>query len=343
MKTVYADKHVLHAPIKEISCGQIVDCAEKSSRADNLHAAVKAAGFGPVIAPKAFSEDKILRIHDPAYVDFLKTAHEDWVKAGYTGDAFATNFNIQHNSKRAPKAIEGKTGFYMADTSVAITPGTWAAAEQACHAALTGLELVMGGEGAAYALNRPPGHHATAAAACGYSFINYAAVSAQAAIDAGAKKVAILDIDYHHGNGTQDIFYERGDVLYCSLHADPAMDFPYFLGYADETGRGAGAGFNRNYPLPLGTAWDTYGPALEDALKHIAAFGADLLIVSLGVDTYEKDPISFFKIRTDDYARMGGMIADMKKATLFIQEGGYAIDDIGTNVVSALSGFLDRR
>ena len=344
MKTVYSEKHALHAPLKEIYCGEILDCAEKPARAVSVYETMKAEKLGEILLPKPYAIEKILRVHDVGYVDFLKNAFTDWKAKGLNANVFGTNFNIQHQkslSPRPPQTVEGKAGYYLADTSVSITDGTWEAVENNVHVALTALDIVLGGDSSAFALCRPPGHHASRAAAAGYSFLNNAAIAAQSFIDEKGGKVAILDVDYHHGNGTQEIFYDRADVLYCSLHADPAMDFPYFSGYADEKGAGAGTGFNHNYPLPLGTRGDTYLPALGDAVKKIAAYKPDLLLVSLGVDTYKDDPISYFKLDKPDYFRTGEVIAQLNVPCLFILEGGYAIDEIGNNVSSVLKGFLN--
>jgi len=241
---------------------------------------------------------------------------------------------------RIPRDIDGKMGFYAMDAGVPITAGTWTAVQDSADVALSGAQtLVASAARAVFSACRPPGHHAAAAFMGGYCYLNNAAIAAQSLRDQGCARVAILDVDYHHGNGTQSIFYDRADVLFASIHADPRVEYPSFLGYADETGAGQGEGFNHNYPLPLGTDWHTYGAALADAAGKIAAFAPDALVVSLGVDTFEKDPISGFKLRHDDYLRMGEAIARLGCPTLFVLEGGYAIDDIGINVVNVLSGF----
>jgi acetoin utilization deacetylase AcuC-like enzyme len=340
MKTIFAEKHSLHNPGIEVDGGVVMECAEKPSRAETVLKAVKDRNLGPVTAPGSYALDKIVRVHNPDYIEFLRTAHDAWNAAGFDGPAFASNFNLQHTCKTPPQSIIGKMGYYLADTSLSLTAGTWEAAEQGAHAALTALDYILAGDNAAFSLSRPPGHHASAGVGGGYCFLNNAAIAAQAFLDGKhGKKVAILDVDYHHGNGTQDIFYQRDDVLYVSLHADPAMDFPFFAGYESETGAGAGAGFNCNYPLPLGTTWEKYREALADSLRRIDALGADLLIISLGVDTYKNDPISQFKLDSPDYIKMGEDIAGLKRPTLFIMEGGYAVDDIGTNIVNTLAGF----
>jgi acetoin utilization deacetylase AcuC-like enzyme len=198
---------------------------------------------------------------------------------------------------------------------------------------------VLAGQRAAFALTRPPGHHATRACYGGYCFFNNAAIAAQALRDGGAARVCVLDVDYHHGNGTQEIFYDRGDVMVVSLHSDPVQEYPYFCGYADETGAGDGDGANLNVPLPWGTDAAHYAEALDAALRRIASFGTDALVVSLGVDTYKGDPISRFLLDSGDFLDIGRRIAGLKKPTLFVMEGGYAVEAIGVNLVNVLQGF----
>ena len=195
------------------------------------------------------------------------------------------------------------------------------------------------GASCAFSLCRPPGHHAAQDMFGGYCFLNNAAIAAQSMRHAGAAKVAILDVDFHHGNGTQAIFYDRDDILFLSLHGDPLDAFPYFLGGGDETGEGPGEGFTVNYPLPKGCPYPKWAEALNDALARIAAFGADAVIVSLGVDTFEDDPISFFKLTGDDFTDYGAKIAGLGLPTLFVMEGGYAVAEIGVNTVNVLEGF----
>ena len=176
----------------------------------------------------------------------------------------------------------------------------------------------------------------------GYCFINNAAVACQAFIDQGAERVALLDVDFHHGNGSQAIFYDRADVMFLSLHGDPREAFPHFLGYTDETGSGAGEGFNHNYPMGPGTSYRTWGEALADACRKIASYAPDALVISLGVDTFEHDPISFFKLASDDFKRYGATIAGLNLPTLFVMEGGYAVKEIGINAVNVLEGYEGR-
>ena len=237
------------------------------------------------------------------------------------------------------KPIDGKLSYYSFDAGTPITAGTWRAITAAANVALTGQAMVAAGESAVFSLCRPPGHHAGSDFYGGYCFFNNAAVAAQAFIDGGAGRVAVLDVDYHHGNGTQEIFYERDDVLTISIHADPKQEFPYFLGHADETGVGRGKGFHVNLPLRWGSAWDKYEAALEAAVKGLIRYGPEAVVVSLGVDTFEHDPISKFKLRHDDYLRIGQAIAKAAKPTLFVMEGGYAVEALGVNAVNVLTGY----
>ncbi len=217
--------------------------------------------------------------------------------------------------------------------------GSWEAIKSSFDTALTAAGLVAAGERAAFALCRPPGHHAGTAFMGGYCYLNNAAIAAQWFRDRGAGRVTILDIDYHHGNGTQEIFYARADVQVINLHGDPLTEYPHFLGHRDERGAGPGEGFNLNYPLPAGTDWAGWSAALDDALARIAAYAPDILVVSLGVDTFEKDPISAFRLRSHDYPHIGARIAGLDLPTLFVMEGGYAVAEIGVNAVGVLTGF----
>lgn len=237
------------------------------------------------------------------------------------------------------KRIDALAGRYSMDSSTPLTADSWTSAYWSTQSALSALDAVLAGDRVATALCRPPGHHAGADYLGGYCFINQAAVAAQAARDAGIARVAILDIDYHHGNGTQDIFWDRGDIFYASVHADPATDFPFYWGHADEVGEGAGAGATLNLPLLQGTTLDAFRAAQATALDAIARFDAGLLIVSFGADTFEGDPIANFALKTSDYATLARDIAATGLTTVVLTEGGYAVDNLGENLASFLSGF----
>ena len=200
---------------------------------------------------------------------------------------------------------------------------------------------MAGGAPAAFALCRPPGHHASQDLAGGYCYINNAAVAAQAFRDQGAARVAILDVDYHHGNGSQRIFYDRPDILYVSIHGRPEEEYPFLMGFADETGAGAGEGFNVNLPLTKGTLWSAYESALVTAAARIHSYSPDVLVVSLGADAYKDDPVSAFRLESEDFIRIGAAVARLNRPTLFVMEGGYAVEALGVNIVNALSGFLN--
>ena len=339
MKTVYSEKHRLHHAKFELIDGKMKPAVEMPSRAETVLERVEAVGLGPVIAPEAHGRDPIVKIHAPNYVDFLERAWGLWTETGRDYDALPLSWPVQGLRRVEPDHIDGKLGYYSFDAGSPITAGTWEAATSAVDVALTGVDLVQGGARAAFALCRPPGHHAAADFYGGYCFLNNAAIAAQSFIDAGARRVAVLDVDYHHGNGTQAIFYDRPDVFFASIHADPRQEYPFFLGHAEETGAGAGAGCNANYPLPWGSGFDAWGAALDDACKKIAAFAPQALVISLGVDTFEKDPISHFKLKIEDYPKIGAAIAALGLPTLFVMEGGYAVAEIGINAVNVLTGF----
>ncbi len=206
------------------------------------------------------------------------------------------------------------------------------------NVALSAAEAIHAGERAAFALARPPGHHASRDVFGGYCYLNNIAIAAQWLADKGLR-TAVLDVDYHHGNGTQSIFYGRDDVLFVSIHADPGFAYPHYLGFADERGEGMGEGANLNLPLPRGTGWRDYATALDAALKRIGDFGLDVLLVSLGLDTFEADPICQFRLRTEDYLRLGEKLARLGKPTQFVFEGGYNLDALAENTCNVLEGF----
>ena len=258
---------------------------------------------------------------------------------GSRGEAIPDCWPARRMTQRCPTHITGKLGYYAMAGETSISAGTWEAARAAADVAVSAADRVRAGARAAFALCRPPGHHAARDLYGGYCFLNNAAIAAQYLRDQGAARVAILDVDFHHGNGTQDIFYDRADVFFASLHGDPAEAFPYFSGYADETGSGPGEGYTLNFPLARGTDFRSWRQALELALNRIRSFRADALVVSLGVDTFEADPISFFRLRSTDFTAYGHLIGAAALPTLFVLEGGYAVEEIGVNVVNVLTGF----
>ena len=338
MRIFHSDVHRRHAPQRELSGGEFMAAVETPERVETILGALQAASIGSLEAPETFGEKPMAAVHTRAYLDFLKTAHQDWRREYPDQDALPLIWPMRGLRQRLPASIDGKLGYYSADAGTPITAGSWDAACGGVDIALSATRAVLAGERVSYGLCRPPGHHAAADLMCGYCFLNNAAIAAQWARDQGAERVAVLDIDYHHGNGTQDIFYARDDVLFVAIHADPDQEYPYFLGFADEAGEGRGKGFNLNLPLPWGTSWPDYTGALDQAVARIEGYRPDILIVSFGADTFKEDPISRFTLETLDFAKMGAAIAQLGLPTVVLQEGGYAVEALGTNVVSFLTG-----
>jgi acetoin utilization deacetylase AcuC-like enzyme len=339
MKVVYSDAHLRHVPQAELHGGLMVPPFENPTRVEYVLQRLRDVGWGDWIAPDPWSPEPVLRVHDADFLAFLEHAWEEWTGAGFAGEIIPGNFPARRMRQRCPRFIDGKVGYYALATETAITSGTWEAAQASCASAQTAQQWVARGERAAFALCRPPGHHAARDLYGGYCFLNNAAVAAQQFLDQGASRVAVLDIDFHHGNGTQDIFYERPEVLFASLHGRPEDSFPYFSGYADETGAGLGSGTTFNYPLAPGTAYPRWAEALTQALGEVQRFGAEALVISLGVDTFKEDPISSFRLESKDYLECGKRLAQAKLPTVFVMEGGYAVEAVGVNVVNVLEGF----
>ncbi|WP_373353812.1 histone deacetylase family protein [Pseudoroseicyclus sp. CXY001] len=339
MQTFFSEDHRKHFPQAELSGGQFVTPFERPSRVEYVRAELLARGMGKILAPGAADMGPIEAICDTGYLAFLESAFAEWKADGNAGELIAGCIAPRGmRTDRIPDNIDGKAGYYCHASETAITAGTWEAVLSSAASAQAAQRAVAGGAGAAFALCRPPGHHATADQYGGYCFVNNAAMAAQMFAEGGAR-VSVLDIDFHHGNGTQNIFYDREDVLFASLHGDPMEAYPYFLGHEDERGAGAGEGANRNYPMKPGTAWDEWGAALDDALGRIRDHGSEALVVSLGVDAFKDDPISFFKLQSEDFTRAGAKIATLGLPTLFVMEGGYAIEAVGINTVNVLAGF----
>ncbi|MDH3595961.1 MAG: histone deacetylase family protein [Rhodospirillales bacterium] len=340
MKTIYTEDHRLQDGKAELIDGKLLPCFEMPRRAEIVIARVREVGLGEVLPPETFGRPPLERVHKKNFLDFLEGAWAAWTAAGRDWDALPLVWQVRGlRADREPDSIDGKLSYFSFDAGTPITAGTWQAASAAADVALTGQKLVGQGERAVFSLCRPPGHHATSDYYGGYCFLNNAAIATQAFRESGAAKVAILDVDYHHGNGTQTIFYDRPDVLFCSLHGHPSQEFPFFLGYEDEMGAGAGAGFNANYPLHWGSGWAPWSEALDDACRRIGAYGPEALVISLGVDTFKDDPISQFTLESPNYLEIGQKIAALGLPTLFVMEGGYAVEEIGVNAVNVLKGF----
>lgn len=334
MRRFFSPRQHAHAPLLELHNGGFTDYAESPRRAKAILAAL-----GGTEAPADHGIAPIAAVHDAGYLAFLRDAPRLWAAAGRPGDVIGYAWPVVHRRPLNLARIDALIGRYSFDAATPLAAETWDAAYWSVQSALGATHAVLAGDRAAFALCRPPGHHAGADYLGGYCYLNAAAIAAQAARDAGTGRVAILDVDYHHGNGTQDIFWDRGDVFYASIHADPATDYPFYWGHADERGEGAGEGVTLNLPLPQGTARDEFRRALGKALDATAAFGPDLLIVSFGADTWEGDPISHFKLATADYTLLARDIADAGWPSVLLMEGGYAVDALGANVAAFLEGF----
>lgn len=335
MHLFFDRRQLAHAPAVELHNGGWAEHAENASRAE-----IVAARLGELAPARDFGMAPLARVHTPDYLDFLETAHARWVDAGRSGDAIGYTWPVVARRALRLERIDALLGRYSYDAGTPIAAGTWEAAYWSAQTALSALAPLLSGTArTSFALCRPPGHHAGADYLGGYCYLNNAAIAARAATDAGHARVAVLDIDYHHGNGTQDIFWDAGDVFFASIHADPATDYPYFWGHADEVGDGAGRGTTLNIPLPRGTRLAAYLEALERALGAIVAFAPSLLVVSFGADTFEGDPISHFAIAEADYPVIARRIAAVGLPTLVVMEGGYAVAALGDNVRAFLDGF----
>jgi acetoin utilization deacetylase AcuC-like enzyme len=334
--------HQGHAPTHEFFRGERVPCFESPARADHVEASLRARGL-VLRAPDVDSTAVLRQVHTGRYLDFLEGAWQQWLALDPGNAAvqpFPSVWPVRTlRSDAEPDNFIARLGLYSMDNGTPLVSGTWAAAKAGADAAASAAAGVAGGERAVFCCTRPPGHHAGPDFMGGYCFVNNAAVAAQSLRNRGASRVAVLDVDYHHGNGTQSIFYRRSDVLFVSIHGDPSTEYPFFLGHADETGEGEGSGCNLNLPLPAGTTAATWFEALERACVRIAGFGADALVVSLGLDTFEGDPISRFALASADFGRLGARLAKLDLPTVLVLEGGYAAAELGTNAVNVLEGF----
>ena len=343
MQVVSSDAHLAHVPGVELAHGHFLDNYERPERGEVIRRALEADPAFTFTAPTEHGSGPITAVHDAGLVAYLATAWQETTGGDADTLVIPDTFLIPAlregmGDARLPTAASGAMGAWCFDSSTPLSEGTYGAALAAVDIALTATDLVLGGQARAYGLCRPPGHHAPRAAYGGYCFFNNAAIAAQHARHAGAAKVVVLDVDYHHGNGTQQIFYERADVMYVSLHGDPDRAYPHFVGFSDEVGTGAGRGTNVNLPLPAHADDDAVLAALDQAIDAIAAFGPELLIVSLGVDTYELDPIGDLAVTTDGFREQGRRCSGLGLPTVVLQEGGYHIDHLGRNVHAFLSG-----
>ena len=315
---------------------------ERPERAEELRRAVLSKGHEQ-IRTRAFGTETIASVHDPGLVRHLEGLWDEWSHRRPGTEVIPDTMLLPAiidgiGPPREPADVEARVGYWCFDTTTPFTEGTYEAARAAVDVACTAVDVAMSGEQASYALCRPPGHHAPRAAYGGYCFFNNAAIAAQHAIDQGCARVAIVDVDYHHGNGTQQVFYERGDVFYASIHGSPERAYPYFTGWAEETGAGSGKGANLNVPLPQGVTDETYLPELARVVGAIGDFKPDLLVVSLGLDVLVGDPISDFMLTATGLEGMGESLAQLGVPTVVIQEGGYLLGAIGEAAAAFLNG-----
>ncbi|MEX1072577.1 MAG: histone deacetylase family protein [Chloroflexota bacterium] len=345
---IRSDAHLAHTGLIELAGGREIPCWESPERALAIESALRANGGFAFEEPTEHGRQPILVVHDADMVEVFEHAWTDalavgatdgsrpWIPDTYLLAAYPGPMTLGG----LPASRHHQLGAYLFDTATPIVAGTWGAALAAVDVAISAAERVVSGAPLAYGLCRPPGHHAARGMLGGYCYFNNAAIVAEwLRREGGARRVALLDIDYHHGNGTQQIFWERGDVLYLSLHADPARAYPYYSGYAAETGAGDGTGHTRNWPLAPRTALDGYATALAEALEMVSAFGPDApLVISAGFDTFKRDPIGDLALRTADYGEIGRMVRALGLPVIVLQEGGYAVDALGANALALLDG-----
>ena len=341
MKIFYSEKHRLHEPPFEVFDGGLrVPYLENPDRMDRILNALRNVDWADIHEPKDFGLAPLRAVHDQDYLDFLASAWTEWL-ATHPKDSttlLPATFALRRQPHK-PKSILGRAGYYIMDLSACIVGGTYEASLASANCALSAAQVVAeGGERAAFGLCRPPGHHAGKDYAGGYCFINNAAVAANLLSQKGS--VALLDVDYHCGNGTQDIFYSRDDVLTISIHADPDYEYPSYIGYADERGKGRGFGYHHNFPLPAGTGDDAYLETLDQALQKIREFKPAYLVVSAGMDIYADDPLGTIKVTTDGIGKIAKRIAELNLPTVIIMEGGYANEMLGKNMLEFLLPFV---
>lgn len=337
MKIIHSERHTLHDPQFFLARGERRPSPEQPQRADILLQAARAAGHAVhVCADHGLAP--IAAVHTPEYIDYLQVAHREWRRLDGASDEVIPNIHPGHRPASYPSGIVGRAGWHAADTAAPIGAGTWEAVYACAQVAVDAAQRVLEGEREVYALCRPPGHHAFADMAGGFCFLNNTAIAARH-LRSRYPRVAILDVDVHHGNGTQAIFYRARDVLTVSLHADPNHFYPFFWGHAQERGEGDGEGFNLNLPLPVGSGDAPWLAAGDQALAQIRAFAPPVLVVALGLDASQSDPLQGLRITPEGFAAMAERIAGLGLPTLLVQEGGYLGPELGENLVAFLSGF----
>jgi acetoin utilization deacetylase AcuC-like enzyme len=335
---VITTDHAAHDPDRFTLAGDVRRYWEIPARADALLGALRAGGLATKPAG-AHGLGPIARIHDRDYLTFLETAFNRYQALPAPGPILrAQAYAVRHKAHR-PDALLGQAGWYLSSASAPVVEATWTAALGSADAAIDAADAVLAGDRHAYALCRPPGHHAHTDMAGGFCYLNNAAIAAQRMLDAGNGPIAILDFDVHHGNGTQQIFYRRDDVFYVSVHGDPATLYPWYAGYADETGEGRGLGWNLNLPLSPGTQDAAFAAAVGQGLDAIAATKPAALIVSVGFDAQAGDPAANLAVNAAGFEAVGRQVAEAGLPTVLIQEGGYLVERLGANLTAFLTGF----
>ena len=339
MKIFYSETHRKHEPPFEVFDGGLrTPYLENPDRMDRILDALNNEDWAEIAEPTDFGLDPIHAVHDKDYIDFLGSCWTEWLDSDPKDPSvlLPATFALRRHPQK-PASLLGRAGYYMMDLSACIVEGTYEAALASANCALSAAQEISNGARSAFALCRPPGHHTGKNYGGGYCFINNAAVAANWLSSKG--KVALLDIDYHCGNGTQDIFYDRDDVLTISIHADPNFEYPHYAGYANETGAGTGLGYHKNFPLEKGTDDAQYLSTLEEALSLIRKFEPKYLVLSAGMDIYADDPLGTIKVTTDGIGEIGKQISALDLPTVIIMEGGYANEALGRNIVSLLGEF----
>ncbi|HET7411274.1 MAG TPA: histone deacetylase family protein [Pararhizobium sp.] len=340
MKYVFADLQLKHDPFHFLSSGAQQNNPEVPERASRLIAGAEAAGLQHV-APDDYGLGPIAAIHTPEYLRFLQHIYERWQRIPDGSPEVIPNIHPDRRDFSYPASAVGQAGYHMADTACPIGADTWESVYWSAQSAIHAARLVLAGAPAAYGLSRPPGHHAFADIAGGFCFLNNTAIAAQQ-LRGRYDRVAIVDVDLHHGNGTQGIFYRRDDVLTVSLHADPVRFYPFFWGHAAERGEGRGLGYNCNLPLPRGSGDGPFMEALASGIGQVRAFSAEALVIALGLDAFEGDPFGGLSVSTPGFAKIGAALGRLGLPTVIIQEGGYVCDGLGDNLTSFMNGFGNR-
>jgi len=342
MRAILSSGRHPHDPGYHIVRGVEQPWLEQPARVDALKAAVRELGL-ETIQPRDFGMEPILEVHDPNYVAFLQSAYPRWQELRDQGfpaspTVQSSGFTLRDRHRGIPAAISAQVDYYLAGGWAPLAETTYDAAVEAAHCAIEGAEELLAGALSALALCRPPGHHAYADLAGGFCYLNNVAVAAHR-LAHRLGRVAILDIDAHHGNGTQSIFYDRADVLFVSIHADPVFAYPYYCGFADEVGEGAGRGFNLNLPLPKGADDGQFLAALDEALGAVKAFAPAALLVSLGLDASIDDPTALLSVTPKGFEASGAAIGTLNLPTLIVQEGGYDLGGLASSLRHFVGGY----